>query len=189
MVSNPLGLVVLAFLLERPMHPYELGKLLKQRNKQESIKYRHASLYMVVKQLSRDGYIAPQETGRDGQFPERTVYALTESGREELTRQLREMVAVPAKEYPRFEAALALILVLPPAEVAELLKEREQALLIQIDQLRGYIDARQEMDPIHLIEYQYRLAVSEGELGFVRRLRDQVAKGEFGPLWRQLHPD
>ena len=34
-VSNPLGLVVLAFLQERPMHPYELGRLLKSRNKQE----------------------------------------------------------------------------------------------------------------------------------------------------------
>ena len=35
--SNPLALAVLALLFERPMHPYEMGLLLKQRNKEESI--------------------------------------------------------------------------------------------------------------------------------------------------------
>ncbi|MGW1345999.1 PadR family transcriptional regulator [Kribbella sp. NPDC002412] len=185
-VSNPLGLVVLAFLQERPMHPYELGRLLKNRNKQESIRYRHASLYMVVKQLTRDGYIEPQETSRAGQLPERTVYALTPAGREVLTREMRELVAVPAKEYPRFEAALALIVVLPPAEVVTLLGERLQALKERIAYLRD--KQRGDVEWIHLIEYEYQLALAEAEEKFVRRFRASVERGDVGELWQSLHP-
>ncbi|GAB2673209.1 PadR family transcriptional regulator [Kribbella swartbergensis] len=186
-VSNPLGLVVLAFLQERPMHPYELGRLLKARNKQESIKYRHASLYMVVKQLHRDGYIEPQETSRAGQLPERTVYALTEAGREVLTREMRELVAVPAKEYLRFEAALALIVVLPPAEVVELLGERLAALELLIAGLREKTRDREDVERIHLVEYEYRLALAEAEVAFVRRFRSLVEQGDVGSLWPRLH--
>ena len=186
-VSNPLGLVVLAFLQERPMHPYELGRLLKSRNKQESIRYRHASLYMVVKQLLRDGYIESQETSRAGQLPERTVYALTASGREVLTREMRELVAVPAKEYLRFEAALALIVVLPPAEVVTLLGERLQALKELIADLRERTRGRDDVEWIHLIEYEYQLALAEAEEKFVRRFRASVESGDVGELWDRLH--
>lgn len=188
-VSNPLALVVLAFLIERPMHPYELGKLLKQRNKQESIKYRHASLYMVVEQLRRKGFIEAQKTVRKGQLPERTVYALTESGRVELLKEMRDLVAVPAKEYPRFEAALALILVLPPAEVVDLLEQRQHALAEQADRLRSRVRDQQEMDQLFLIEYEYQLVLVEAEQRFVQRFREQILQGaeNFGEFWRRLH--
>lgn len=187
-VTNPLALAVLAYLMERPMHPYELGKVLKRRNAQESIKYRHASLYMVVDQLSRDGYIEAQETAREGQRPERTVYRLTEAGRTELQERMRELVAVPAKEYPRFEAALALIAVLPPDEVATLLGERREALARQATELRDRL-AKSDVDPLWLIEHEYRLGQTEAELRFLERLRHLVTDGapEFGAFWRALH--
>ena len=90
-----------------------------------------------MKQLLRDGYIESQETSRAGQLPERTVYALTPSGREVLTREMRELVAVPAKEYLRFEAgAGADRRTPPPAEVVALLGERLQAMKELIADLR-----------------------------------------------------
>ncbi|MFF0448230.1 PadR family transcriptional regulator [Streptomyces sp. NPDC004609] len=187
-VSNPLALAVLAYLMERPMHPYELGKLLKQRNAQESIKYRHASLYMVVGQLSRDGYIEAQETVREGQRPERTVYRLTPTGTAELRDRMRELVAVPVKEYPRFEAALALIAVLPPDEVTALLDQRQGALEERAVELQGRL-AQKDIDPLWLIEHEYRLGQTEAELRFLKRFRHQVTGGgpEFGAFWRTLH--
>ena len=46
--SNPLALAVLALLFERPMHPYEMGVILRQRHKEDSIKLRYGSLYTVI---------------------------------------------------------------------------------------------------------------------------------------------
>ena len=78
--SNLLALAVLALLFERPMHPYEMAAILKQRNKGESIKIRYGSLYTVIELLLQRGFIVAKETSREGRRPERTVYALTSSG-------------------------------------------------------------------------------------------------------------
>lgn len=188
-VSNPLALAVLAYLMERPMHPYELGKLLKRRKSQESIKYKHASLYTVVGQLSRDGYVEALEKVREGQRPERTVYRLTDAGGDELRARMRELVSMPAKEYPRFEAALALIAVLPPHEVTELLEQRDRALTEQADRIRAHLRDSQDMDQLWLIEHEYRLELIEAELRFIQRFRHRIAEGgaAFGAFWRELH--
>src|SRR5918992_2941121 len=108
-VGNLLALAVLSYLTQRPMHPYELGRTLREHGDARSIKFNHGSLYMVVGQLAKAGFIAEQETVREGQRPERTVYALTDAGRNELRDWLRELVEEPQHEYPQFVAALSLI--------------------------------------------------------------------------------
>lgn len=190
---NPLALAVLAYLAERPMHPYELGKLLKERNQQESIKYRHSSLYMVIEQLARVGHVVEHETRRDSRHPERTVYALTAEGRDELHNWMREAVAAPVKEYRQFEAALALIAVLPPADVLDLLAQRHRALEEQAGRIRSRAAAAIDdgADPLFLIEDDYRLALIEAETAFIQRFQHRIAGNEptFGRFWREFHAD
>ena len=104
--SNPLALAVLALLFERPMHPYEMGVILKQRHKEESIKLRYGSLYTVIDLLLRRAFIAARETGRDGRRPERTVYEITPAGRDEfqhrhglaLCRSLHRRSSIPSAQ-------------------------------------------------------------------------------------------
>ncbi|WP_243741254.1 PadR family transcriptional regulator [Streptomyces sp. 8K308] len=192
-VSNPLALAVLAFLVQRPMHPYEIGRLLKDRNLQESVKYRGSSLYMVVEQLERDGYVVPGETTREGRRPERTTYELTEAGRAELGERMRELVSTPVKEYPRFQSALALLVVLAPDEVVDLLVERGRALAGRGAEIRGRLDAAPDrgVDRLFLIEHEYALALVEAEQDFVRRLSERIREdpASFGEFWRSLHGD
>ncbi|WP_378733146.1 PadR family transcriptional regulator [Nocardia brasiliensis] len=188
-LHNPLALVVLAYLIERPMHPYELGKLLKERNADRSIEYKHASLYMVVDQLTRAGYLEAQHTERAGQRPERTVYRPTESGKSRLLERMREMVSVPSTEHRQFEAALSLIVVLPPAEVPGLLAQRQLALAERAEQQRSIIRAADDVDPLFLIEYHYRLELIEAEQRFIERFRDLIQQNPsaLGQFWQQLH--
>src|SRR4030088_3826552 len=100
-VGNVLALAVLSYLVQRPMHPYELSRTLRDNGDARSIKFNHGSLYMVVQQLARAGFIAEQETNRDGQRPERTVYAVTDTGRVELRDWLRGVVGGPERAGPR----------------------------------------------------------------------------------------
>ena len=72
-VSNPLALAVMALLYERPMHPYEMVSVMRERGKHESVRLRYSSLYSVVEALVRDGLISPRETVREGGGG-RTVY-------------------------------------------------------------------------------------------------------------------
>src|SRR6478672_9245574 len=138
-VANPLALAVLAWLITGPMHPYELGRRLQETGMDRSVKFNRGSLYMVVEQLAKAGFIAEQETVRDSQRPERTVYALTDPGRTELYDWMRELVAEPAREYLQFGVALSLLSVLPPAEAAELLTRRLATLTAKAQEIRDTI--------------------------------------------------
>ena len=68
-ISNPLALAVLVLLFEKAMHPYEMAATLKQRGKEQSIKLRYGSLYTVIGQLGREGFIEAVGTERAGGRP------------------------------------------------------------------------------------------------------------------------
>jgi DNA-binding PadR family transcriptional regulator len=191
--SNPLALAVLICLAERPMHPYEIATTLRQRHKHESVRLNYGSLYAVVGSLERRGLIAPRETEREGRLPERTIYELTDPGRVEALDWLTEMVSVPVKEYPEFEAALSFLPALPPDDVVTLLHERAQGLERNVAQLR----ATQELVRDHQlprllwIESQFHLELTEAELAFVRALAQDIEQGSLEglPWWRAIHED
>lgn len=187
--SNPLALAVLVLLFERPMHPYEMAATLKMRNKGSSIKLRYGSLYTVIEGLLREGSIAVKETVREGRRPERTIYELTPSGTERMRAWLREMIETPAKEYPQFEAALSLLPAVPPGEAVALLDARNERLGEIAEELRASIaEASKVVEPLFLVEVEYRVALIEAERQFldefVRRVRDDEG---YSRVWKGFH--
>ncbi|MFI9009038.1 PadR family transcriptional regulator [Actinosynnema sp. NPDC053489] len=183
-VGNLLGLAVLGYLVREPMHPYELGRLLKAHGEDRSIKFTHGSLYMVFGQLAKAGFIAEHETSREGQRPERTVYALTDAGRAELKDWMRELVAEPGHEYPRFVAALSMISALHPDEVAALLRDRLDALARRVGEAEAIV-AGADAHPLFLVEEEYRIALLNAEVAFVRRFLERIEG--WRPQWAAFH--
>ena len=190
-VGNLLGLAVLAYLLQRPMHPYEISRTLRDNGDARSIKFNHGSLYMVVGQLAKAGFIAPQETSREGQMPERTVYALTVDGRTELRDWLADLVADPGHEYPRFVAALSLVAALPPGEVVELLGRRLERLAATRTEITDLIAGAlaDGVPELFLVEEQYRLALLDAETTFVEGFTARITDPDAGwaAYWAQFH--
>lgn len=190
-VANPLALAVLAYLTQRPMHPYELSRTLRDNGDERSIKFNHGSLYMVFTQLTKAGFVEPQETSRHGQRPERTVYRLTDAGRAELRDWLRALLAVPQQEYPSFLTALSLVAALPPDEVATLLDQRLEALDERLADTRELIErtVADGVAPLFLVEEEYRIAVTEAERSFVADLVSRITEpgAEFVAAWRDFH--
>jgi DNA-binding PadR family transcriptional regulator len=190
-VGNLLALAVLSYLSAQPMHPYELSRTLREHGDDRSIKFNHGSLYMVVGQLAKAGYITEVETTRAGQRPERTVYALTDEGRAEFRDWLAELVAEPEHEYPHFVAALSLIAALPPSEVVPLLRHRLDQLGQARAEIRGQIDTTlaQGVPELFLIEEEYRLSLLDAEVSFVEDFIAKIIDPETGwaPAWAQFH--
>lgn len=190
-VGNLLALAVLSYLSRAPMHPYELSRTLRDNGDVRSIKFSHGSLYMVVQQLAKAGFVVERETTRDGQLPERTVYALTDAGRAELRDWLRELVAEPEHEYPHFVAALSLIAALPPDEVVELLAHRLRRIAEQRAEIRELIDdtLAHGVHPLFLVEEEYRLALLAAESGFVEGFVQRITDQDdgWGPQWAAFH--
>jgi DNA-binding PadR family transcriptional regulator len=177
-VSNPLALAVLANLMMGPSHPYEMGRQLKEQGKDRDIKYNRGSLYMVVEQLTKAGFIVEHETVRDTQRPERTVYAITDAGRTEMYDWMHELVSTPAQEYPSFGVALSLLMVLPPTETVELLGRRLESLTAQVEEIRATMS--------QCLEEEYRLAMREAERTFVAGLAQRLADPEYQRMWDEF---
>jgi len=189
--SNPLALAVLTCLFEKPMHPYEMAQTMRTRAKHESVKLNYGSHYGVVEGLEKRGLIHAVETTREGRRPQRTIYELTPDGEIELSEWMAEIVAVPTKEYLRFEAALSFIGALPPDEAADLLRQRTLALEVEIDQMAAAVDGslRRGLPRMFFIEAEYKLALLRCELDFARTLADDIETGRLSGLdmWRSWY--
>ncbi|HZE37546.1 MAG TPA: PadR family transcriptional regulator [Stackebrandtia sp.] len=186
-VANPLGLAVLAGLFEEPLHPYEMGRRLRERSKDRHVKFNTGTLYTVVGQLEKAGFIAASETIRDTARPDRTVYALTEAGREELMDWMRELIGEPRNEYPHFVAALSLLGVLAPQEARELLTSRVNKLRIETARNRAEIDEATALGLhwFHLVEEEYEVAVREAEIGYLTQLVRRLDDPELVDTWNK----
>jgi DNA-binding PadR family transcriptional regulator len=189
-LSNPLALAVMVFLVERPMHPYEIARLMRQRGKENSIKINYGSLYTVVQNLEKYGFVEAVGVQREGNRPERTLYGLTVAGHTEMHDWLADTVAVPVREYPVFESALSLMMALHPDEVARLLAERVGALDVRGAALRGVLAGLDgELPRIFLVETEFQLHMIDAEAGWVRALLKELTDGTLSGAaeWREWH--
>ena len=169
-VSNLLGLAVLSYLTRGADAPLRAGATLQTNNDARSIKFNQGSLYMVVDQLVKAGFIVEHETARDGRRPERTAYTLTEAGRQEQRDWLRDLVAETQYEYPQFVAALSLIAALGPADTVELLNRRLGRLAARQGEVRAHIDEALAagLHPLFLVDEAYRLELLGADSGLRR---------------------
>lgn len=189
--SNPLALAVLACLTERPMHPYEMAATMKLRGQDESIRLNYGSLYGVVDGLERRRLIEQHDVEREGRRPERTVYRITDTGRDEVTEWLGELLGTTVKEFPQFEAGLALMGVLRPEQVVELLHRRIDGLELEVLRLESILDAttRSGVPRMFLVEMDYERAMVEADLAFTRTLAADITSGALDGVdqWRTFH--
>jgi len=189
-VGNLLALAILSTLNERPMHPYEMASILKSRGKDRDMGIKWGSFYTVVGNLRKHGFIEAAESGRDGARPERTVYRITDEGRDEMLDWLRELLAELAPEEPKFVAGLSVLAWLGPDEVIALLRTRLAALDDEIATTRAEL-ARllEEVPRLVLLEVEYHLAIRVAEAEWVRSILGELTSGSMPGLaeWRTFH--
>ena len=189
-VSNLLALALLSLLAQQPMYPYEMAQTLRTRGKDRTIRINWGSLYTVVQNLEKHGFIEAAGINREGRQPERTTYRITERGMAELRDWLRELLSEPDDQPTPFAAALAEGGILPPAEMAELLAQR----LARLDKANAAHEAEltvwnERLPRILLIESDYELAMRKAQADWVRGLLREITEGTLGGMdtWRKIH--
>ena len=175
--SSPLALTVLALLHYKPLHPYGIQRLIKEWGKEQVVNVgQRASLYRTIERLLEAGLITVRETERDQQYPERTVYEVTEAGREVTRSWLDEMLAVPKAEFPQFPAALSHALMLAPHELLDALERRLTSVSATLEALDAGLAAESRVRPA-----QGRVAGERVPAGGHRRRGDVAARGHRRP--------
>ena len=179
--TSPLALSILELLNERPMHPYELAATMRDRHYDEFIRLNFGSLYHTVDSLERDGLIVSAEKEKEGNRPERTIYRLTDSGRDVLLEVVSEIVAQPRREYQYFSAGLMFMHHLEATRAAELLEQRAQALQAVITKLSHILDELlgSGHTRLTLIELEHKIALIEAEREWVRNIAKEIDDGKL----------
>ncbi|MDT7784600.1 MAG: hypothetical protein QOF58_3019 [Pseudonocardiales bacterium] len=189
--TNPLALAVLALLAERPMHPYEMAQTMRERHQEEVIKLNYGSLYTVVESLRRGELIAAGAPQKAGNRPERTIYAITDTGTSELHDWLRELIAVPAKEYPRFEAGISMVGLLAPDDALDVVEQRSAAVGEQLTALAVLLEklAGMGLPQLAWIELDYRMAMLRAERAWLTWFATATRDGTVGGYghWEEKH--
>jgi DNA-binding PadR family transcriptional regulator len=177
--SSPLALAVLSLLHAGPMHPYAIQRLLKEWGKDKVINVgQRANLYKTIKRLLQAGLIAVRQTERDQQYPERTVYELTEAGRRAAHTWLTEMVVRPRNEFPQFPAALSFLMMLTPEEARTALEQRASELRSQLRTLEAELsDLAPALPRVTLMDDEYRRSVISAELAWIDGVAADLGTG------------
>jgi len=171
-------IAVLALLLEDAMHPYQMQRLLHERHKDDILVLKRGSLYHAINRLAKEGLIAAAGNEREGRRPERTMYRITPQGRRELTRVLRQKIAVPQRETPEFMGALSFLVFLDREDALKRLEERSERLGEETKTIAAGLKAAGEwVERINLIESEYLLAMRKAELKWVNALLEELRTG------------
>ena len=187
--STPLALTVLALLHFQPLHPYGIQRLIKQWGKDQVVNVgQRASLYRTIERLLAADLIAVRETGRDQQYPERTVYEVTDEGRATMLVWLDEMLAAPKQEFPQFPAALSFALMLAPNDALEILERRAAALAESLaEQEKGLAEVQVYGLPrVTMLESEYLRTMTAAELDWVRAVADDLRSGRLSWTLEEL---
>lgn len=188
---SPLALALLGILHLEPMHPYAIQRRIKEWGKDKVVNVgQRAGLYKTIARLQEAGLVAVRETGRDQQYPERTVYEITAAGRAAFTTWLTDMVAQPRNEFPEFPAALSFLMLLGPEPAKVELERRAEAVRARIAEMDT--DAAQSaqigLPRIVTLEDEYQRAVAEAELRWLEGIVADLAAADLTWSWESLIP-
>ncbi|WP_194819598.1 PadR family transcriptional regulator [Nocardia sp. XZ_19_385] len=191
-VNNLLALAVLSVIVERPMHRYEIASMLKQRGKDRDMDIKWGSLYTVVQNMAKAGFLEEIGSERDGARPERVIYQITDAGRAEMRDWTTELIADPELEASRFTAGLSMLGVLPPDLVIELLGNRIAVLDEVLESGRAELaELKGKLPRLFTVETEYGLAMLAAELAWAHSFRAELVDGTFPDLgfWRRMHAE
>jgi DNA-binding PadR family transcriptional regulator len=183
------ALTVLALLTEGPRHPYEMQRIIRERRK-DFAAGDVRRLYHAVERLQKRSLIEPSEVTREGRRPERTLYQVTAEGKAEFDFTLREMLSIPAGDFPLFTAAVAFLGYLPVPVAVQALNARIALLEGAVAENQARVSSlRQHLHRLSLLEAEYLCSIRQAELEWVRSIVADIQSGRLNWNTEELISD
>ncbi|GAA1083470.1 PadR family transcriptional regulator [Kitasatospora arboriphila] len=178
-LDHPIVPALLGLLLEGDAHPHRILAELRERSAHHAAAVNRGTLYNTVAALEEAGWVAARGQERAGNRPERTVYGITESGREELVRRLDHQIRTPEREFSPFLGAVGHLGALGPERARDALTERARRLRERTaeDERRLAEALATGVPRLFVIEAEYALALARAETAWVESLAEEIRTG------------
>lgn len=161
-LRTALSVVVLGMLSEEPLHPYAMRRRIAERAYDRLPGVKVSSLYDVVRRLAGVDLIRAHEPTRSGNHPERTPFAITLAGLEEMQRWIEHTLADDT-DPDGLPAALSFMYSLGRDRAITALRAREQRMTETLDADERELTHATPANPIFVAEHRYQLARRHAE--------------------------
>jgi DNA-binding PadR family transcriptional regulator len=176
-------LLILGVLLRKqPIHGYDVRRELELWNAEQWANVAYGSIYFALNKMAEEGLVVAGSADQVGNRPARTVYTITERGREEFERLLREYWWQEKPAIDPFQVAITFMDRMPRDELLAALRHRAANLRAALAAWDWSVATKMNVasTPQHIAE---QLALSrvynEATLRWLDQLIDKVERGEL----------
>jgi DNA-binding PadR family transcriptional regulator len=173
-------LLLLGILADRPRYGYEIKQTFESGSFAAYVKLSGGGLYYNLHKLSGEGYIAEEVVEREGNYPDRHIYALTESGRHYFKQLLQQTFADGRARafFDPLDAALLFGSKLSKAEVLFRLQhliDGKRSKLAQIELLQEVLaHIKEKLDPYELLLLDHSIYRGRNDLNWLEATIAQI---------------
>lgn len=174
-------LVILGLLREHPLHGYEIKSIIED-HMGDWTNIAFGSIYFALGKLSDEGYIEKIATEQVGNRPSRSIYQITQAGRDEFLRLLRQVWQEFDRQFFPFDIGLFFTSALPRDEILTYLKNRVTQLemvLEQLDEHQSEEIAKDEVPAVANAIFDHSRVHIQAELEWTQDVLTRVASGEY----------
>lgn len=137
-MSN-IRLVLLGVLCMKPMHGYEIKHIIEDHmGDWTDIKF--GSIYFSLSKLAEENNIEVVEESRQGNRPSRTIYRITDKGRQEYQKLLRKLFTSNNRTLYSLDIGIFFIKDLPKEEAVKYLDDQIKKTARALEYLRSHSD-------------------------------------------------
>ena len=174
-------LIILGLLRERPLYGYEIKQIVEE-HMGDWTNIAFGSIYFALKKLAEDGFVVQAAVEQEGNRPSRTIYQITEAGRAEFLRLLREVWGEVERHYYAIDIGLAFMEALPLEEVKDYLRGRIaqlQSIVQHVGEHQAEQMAQPQVPATAAAVFDHALAHFQAELAWTRDLLVKVGQGIY----------
>ncbi len=163
-------LAVLSLIAEKPRHGYEVETVIEERNMREWTEIGFSSIYHILRKLARQGFLIGKQGEKEGRGPARTVYNITESGKETLYQNTIKALSEPVVVSNPFEMGLHNLCWLEPRDAIDAIKNYLQGRQDLLSNIRESADRHQPMHLFLDVIFDYSFMQLEAEIKWLQNL-------------------
>jgi len=174
-------LVILGLLRDQPLHGYEIKQIIEEHmGDWTSIAF--GSIYFALGKLSEEGMIEMVATEKEGNRPSRSIYQISEAGRAEFLRLLREVWNEPERQFFAIDVGLAFMNALPSEEIKGYLQTRVGKLEGLLQYLGSHEQEQMEQPEVPgsaTAIFEHSRAHMAAELAWTKKVLEKMERGEL----------
>lgn len=167
--------IILGLISENPVNPYRVVGILEKININRWYPIAKQSLYSNIKKLNEQGLITGKTT-KEGNMPEKTIYSITENGKNELYHTIVDFLSSTEVDVVKFKIGIMFICHIDQEEAIEILMTKSKKLGQIIGEIQKNLEQLKDMPYNGILIQKYNVNIMASELecikGFIENIKD-----------------